>query len=411
MPTSLVVNAGSTSHKLALLELAGEEQLPCLWQAQIDWGGAQIGGLLRWRWGDDPWQHDTLSLDHGRRDALAGWLARMVPTLMERFPITAVGHRVVHGGERFQQSQWIGQGQLAALQALIPLAPLHSKPALDTIELLLNLCPDIPQAGVFDTAFHHTIPEAAITYGLPMAWRQQGIRRYGFHGISHHHMARSLAAATANQDLRLVSLHLGGGCSACAIRGLRCQDTSMGFTPLEGLIMGSRCGSVDPAILLHQLRHGWDLDSLETVLQHQSGLAGLSGISEDMRQVRQAAAQGHAQAQLALDVFFTALIRAVGSAVAVLQGVDAVALSGGIGEHDQALQQDLVAHLHWLGVRPANQIPKPSGACWRLSSAGPVEMWVVQADEEGAIAQEVARLLENRPPDTVSGHQITGTPD
>ena len=190
-----------------------------------------------------------------------------------------------------------------------------------------------------------------------MAWRQQGIRRYGFHGISHHHMARSLAAATANQDLRLVSLHLGGGCSACAIRGLRCQDTSMGFTPLEGLIMGSRCGSVDPAILLHQLRHGWDLDSLEAVLQHQSGLAGLSGISEDMRQVRQAAAQGHAQARLALDVFFTALIRAVGSAVAVLQGVDVVALTGGIGEHDQALQQALLAHLHWLGVRPASQPP------------------------------------------------------
>ena len=231
-----------------------------------------------------------------------------------------------------------------------------------------------------------------------MAWRHQGIRRYGFHGISHGHMARSLATATANQDLRLVSLHLGGGCSACAIRGLRCQDTSMGFTPLEGLIMGSRCGSVDPAILLHQLRHGWDLDSLEAVLQHQSGLAGLSGISEDMRQVRQAAARGHDQAQLALDVFFTALISAVGSAVAVLQGVDVVALSGGIGEHDQVLQQDLVTHLRWLGVRPANPPPKPSGNRWRLSGTGPVEVWVVQADEEGAIAQEVARLLENQPP-------------
>lgn len=398
MPTSLVVNAGSTSHKLALLELTGEERLPCLWQAQIDWGGAQAGGLLRWRWGDDPWQHDTLSLHHGRRDALAGWLATMLPNLTERFPITAVGHRIVHGGERFQESQWIDQSHLAALQALIPLAPLHNKPALDTIELLLRLCPEIPQAGVFDTAFHHTIPEAAVTYGLPMAWRNQGIRRYGFHGISHNHMARTMAAATANQDLRLVSLHLGGGCSACAIRGLRCQDTSMGFTPLEGLIMGSRCGSVDPAILLHQLRHGWDLDSLEAVLQHQSGLAGLSGISEDMRQVRQAAAEGHAQAQLALDVFFTALIRAVGSAVAVLQGVDVLALSGGIGEHDQALQHDLLAHLHWLGVRPApaDQPPTPDGTCWRLSGAGPVEVWVVQADEEGAIAREVARLLENQ---------------
>ena len=399
MPTSLVVNAGSTSHKLALLELTFQERLPCLWQARIDWGGAQAGGLLRWRWGEEePWQQATLSLDHGRRDSLAGWLARMLPTLTERFPITAVGHRIIHGGERFHQSQWIGQGQLAALRALVPLVPLHNKPALDTIELLLNLCPHLPQAGVFDTAFHHTIPEAAVTYGLPMAWRQQGIRRYGFHGISHNHMARTMAAATGNPDLRLVSLHLGGGCSACAIRGLRCQDTSMGFTPLEGLIMGSRCGSVDPAILLHQLRHGWDLDSLERVLQHQSGLAGLSGISEDMRQVRQAAAQGHDQARLALDVFFTALIRAVGSAVAMLQGVDVVALSGGIGEHDQALQQDLLAHLHWLGVRPANQPPQPGGHRWRLSGAGPVEVWVVQADEEGAIAQEVARLLESRPP-------------
>jgi len=400
MPTSLVVNAGSTSHKLALLELTGQERLLCLWQAQVDWGGAQAGGLLRWCWGEDPWQQDTLSLHHGRRHALAGWLAPMLSTLAERFPITAVGHRIVHGGERFQWSQWIGQGQLAALQALVPLAPLHNQPALDTVELLLKLCPDIPQAGVFDTAFHYTMPEAASTYGLPMAWRRQGIRRYGFHGINHSHMARTMAAATGNPDLRLVSLHLGGGCSASAVRGLRCQDTSMGFTPLEGLVMGSRCGSVDPAILFHQLRHGWDPDSLEQVLQHQSGLVGLSSISEDMRQVRQAAAQGHAHARLALEVFFTALIRAVGSAVAVLQGVDVVALSGGIGEHDQALQQDLLAHLHWLGVRPTHQAPKSGGNCWRLSGAGSVEVWVVQADEEGAIAREVAGLLKNRPPAT-----------
>ncbi|MCY4234969.1 MAG: acetate/propionate family kinase [Cyanobacteria bacterium MAG CAR2_bin_4] len=396
MPTSLVVNAGSTSHKLALLELTGQGRLPYLWQAQVDWGSQ--AGLLRWRWGEDSWQQDTLSLHHGRRDALADWLAPMLSTLAARFPVTAVGHRIVHGGERFQRSQWIGQDQLTALQALVPLAPLHNQPALDTVELLLKLCPDIPQAGVFDTAFHHAIPEAASTYGLPMAWRRQGIRRYGFHGINHSHMARIMAAATGNPALRLVSLHLGGGCSASAVRGLRCQDTSMGFTPLEGLVMGSRCGSVDPAILLHQLRHGWDPDSLEQVLQHQSGLAGLSGISGDMRQVRQAAAQGHAQARLALEVFFTALIRAVGSAVAVLQGVDVVALSGGIGEHDQALQQDLLAHLHWLGVRPARPPLRPGGNCWRLSGAGPVEMWVVQADEEGAIAREVAGLLKNRPP-------------
>jgi len=403
MPITLVVNAGSTSHKLALLELGGQDQpLHRLWEAQIDWDDPH-GGLFRWRWGEETaWEQANMTMAHGRREAMATWLGRMLPTVMDRFPITAVGHRIVHGGEWFQESQWIHQDQLERLHTLIPLAPLHNKPALDTLELMCALCPHIPQAGVFDTAFHHTIPEAAITYGLPITWRQEGIRRYGFHGISHNHMARSLAAATGNQDLRLVSLHLGGGCSACAIRGLRCQDTSMGFTPLEGLIMGSRCGSVDPAILLHRLRQGWDLEHLEHVLQHQSGLAGLSGVSGDMRQVRQAAGAGNGRAQLALDVFFMGLIRAVGSAVAVLQGVDVVALSGGIGEHDQTLQQDLLAHLHWLGVRPPSQRPRPTENCWRLSDSGPVELWVVQADEEGTIAHQVAELLADSSP---TGHR------
>ena len=399
MGATFVVNAGSTSHKFALIRHCGILQ----WEAHIDWTadrhhddiahhGITEYGTVQQRFLGKDWRQELLGSAEGRVAALRDWLTGTWAELQKLAVVTVIGHRIVHGGERFQHSQRITSQVLADLRSHIALAPLHNGIAVDTLELLLELCPTIPQVAVFDTAFHRTIPEAGTTYALPAPWREQGIRRFGFHGISHEHVARSLAVVKANRDLRMVSLHLGGGCSVCAIRGQQSRDTSMGFTPLDGLVMGSRSGSFDPAIVLHQLRQGLSVEAIDQAVHHQSGLAGLSGVSADMRQVRRAAASGHRQAQLALEVFFFSLIRAVGSAIAILQGVDVVTLTGGIGENDRQLQHDLIVHLHWLGIQPQPEPVLPTDPCYRLSAAGAVELWVVRADEEGTIAKAAQRL-------------------
>lgn len=401
MAATFVVNAGSTSHKFALIAPCGTRQ----WEAQIDWADAPRQGMVqqhsvahhgvaRQRRPPAAWQQELLTATGTKLATLQDWLARVLAVLQQRETIAVIGHRIVHGGERFRHSQPITAAVLSALRCHVALAPLHNGIAVDTLELLLLLCPAVPQVAVFDTAFHHTIPTAGTTYALPAPWRQQGIRRFGFHGISHEHVAYSLAAARNHPDLRVVSLHLGGGCSVCAIRAQQSRDTSMGFTPLDGLVMGSRSGSFDPAVVLHQLRRGLSVEAIDHAVHHESGLAGLSGVSADMREVRRAAASGHRQAELALEVFFFNLIRAVGSAVAVLQGVDVVALTGGIGENDAQLQHDLLIQLQWLGIQPAPQsrAAPPTGTCYRLSAAGAAELWVVRADEEGTIAQAAQRL-------------------
>ena len=406
MAATFVVNAGSTSHKFALIAPCGTRQ----WEAQIDWAdasrqgmaqqhsvahhGVAHHGVARQRRPPAAWQQELLAATGTKLATLQDWLARVLAVLQQRETIAVIGHRIVHGGERFRHSQPITAAVLNALRCHVALAPLHNGIAVDTLELLLLLCPAVPQVAVFDTAFHHTIPTAGTTYALPAPWRQQGIRRFGFHGISHEHVAHSLAAARNHPDLRVVSLHLGGGCSVCAIHAQQSRDTSMGFTPLDGLVMGSRSGSFDPAVVLHQLRRGLSVEAIDHAVHHESGLAGLSGVSADMREVRRAAASGHRQAELALEVFFFNLIRAVGSAVAVLQGVDVVALTGGIGENDAQLQHDLLTQLQWLGIQPAPQsrAAPPTGTCYRLSAAGAAELWVVRADEEGTIAQAAQRL-------------------
>ena len=389
--TTFVVNAGSASHKFALIANDGTRH----WEGRIDWVSDCDHGIARHRRPGDEWQEENLSVRQGKATALKPWLKYRIDALEADASIPAVkrvGHRIVHGGEYFQQNTRLDEKVVKKLEQLIPLAPLHNSVSVETIGLMLELCPDLPQNAVFDTAFHRTIPEERITYGLPDDWRKEGIRRYGFHGISHGHLARTIARAKKNDDLRVVSLHLGGGCSMCAIRGLESRDTSMGFTPLEGLVMGSRAGSFDPEIILFKLRQGMSPGEINEVLQKHSGLVGLSGISADIRQVRLAADNGNERARLALDVFFTALVRYIGSAIAVLQGVDVVALTGGIGENDSQLHDDLIRELGWLGVTASKTEPNHRKDCFPLSAPGKVELWVVRADEEGAIAREAQAL-------------------
>jgi acetate kinase len=332
---ALVLNAGSSSVKAALLATDGTRL----------WRGQQPGRPTA----------------NANPDAVVAWLAEP----LESEPPALVGHRVVHGGEQFTGPTRLSPAVRAELAELVPLAPLHNGPALRLIEALAQRWPQLPQWACFDTAFHATLPAESRTYALPARWRQAGLRRFGFHGLNHEHVAERVAHSNPGAK-RLISCHLGAGCSLCAIRDGRSIATTMGFTPLEGLVMATRSGSVDPGLLLHLLRGGVPVEELDRSLNGESGLLGLSGLSSDMRQLRRAEGEGHAGAALAIGVFRQRLLQEIGAMAASLGGVDVIALSGGIGENDRALHQELAQSLGWLG---------------------PVRLEVVPADEEGLIAR------------------------
>lgn len=327
-PSVLVVNTGSSSIKLARCDTHGTR----LWQEQRGWDATGDLGL------------ETL-LEEWLPPLLASW---------DPAPVL-VAHRLVHGGSRFSAPTRLTGEVLDQLEELVPLAPLHNGPALAAIRWLLRHGPGssrLPQWACFDTAFHTTLTETAFSYAIPTVWRAQGLRRYGFHGLNHQHVGETVARQEPAVR-RLISAHLGAGCSLCAIAisadGIpRSIDTTMGFTPLEGLVMASRSGSVDPGLLLHLLRQGMEPAALDGALNRQSGLLALSELSGDMRQLRQAASQGHMGARLAIAVFRHRLLQGIGAMAASLGGVDAIALTGGIGEHDTALARELEQALAWL---------------------------------------------------------------
>ena len=339
---ALVINLGSSSLKAALVDSTGANS---------------------WHSGR------SLQPDESLDEVLSNWLAPELEPY--RQGITLVGHRVVHGGEHFTAPTLITPEVEATLQELVPLAPLHNPPALKGLAWAQRWAPDLPQWACFDTAFHSTLPAAASTYALPLELREKGFRRFGFHGINHQHVAETMAAQWQQQgrdpeQLRLISAHLGAGASLAAIKGGICIDTTMGYTPLEGLVMATRSGSVDPGLLLELMREGVGEAELANLLQKQAGLKGLSGLSGDMREIREQAAAGHQGALLALDVFRQRLLQLIGAMAASLQGVEVLALTGGIGEHDQSLRGELDEALAWL----------PN-----------LELVIVPADEEGMIAR------------------------
>jgi acetate kinase len=344
-PLVLVLNAGSSSLKGQLLDSGGQ----VLWKGHTDW---------------HPNAPEASSAPHGAATAATGVLRDwLLPAIaLWDTSVALVGHRVVHGGTAFTAPTRLTAPVRAQLAELTPLAPLHNGPALAVIEALGAWRPDLPQWACFDTAFHHTLPPEAHTYAIPATWRQQGLRRYGFHGLNHQHVSEVVRVS------RLISCHLGAGCSLAAIAGGRSIATTMGFTPMEGLVMASRSGSVDPGLLLHLLRQGLSAEDLDRALNQASGLLALSdGLSTSMKDLRQAAAAGHGGAAMAIAVFRHGLLQAIGAMAASLGGVDAIALTGGIGEHDEALRQELAAALTWLGS---------------------FALVVVPADEEGLIARQ-----------------------
>jgi acetate kinase len=323
-------------------------------------------------------------------------LRRIVASLAGQ-DIDAIGHRVVHGGDRFREPVLLSDPVIEKLRELSPLAPLHNPGNLLGIETAREVWPHAPQVAVFDTAFHHTLPPPAYTYAIPEALaREHGIRRYGFHGISHASVARRAAALIRRplESTNLISLHLGNGASAAAIRAGHSVDTSMGLTPLEGLVMGTRSGDLDPAIFPFLARStGAGVDDIEKILNHESGLQGLAG-TNDMRELERRARGGDARARLAVDVFSYRLKKYIGAYAAALGRLDAVAFTGGIGEHSALVRELCLRDLSILGIALDEEKNRSAQAGEREIGAGTVRVLVLPADEELEIAAQTAACLD-----------------
>jgi acetate kinase len=402
----LVLNCGSSSLKFQLVETDAETAAAgrdrALAKGLID----NIGGPAIVKYETDgarPLSETEEILEHkiAVQKALA-LLSRPDGGVVEdRTEIEAVGHRVVHGGERFKASVRIDDDVLSGIEACFDLAPLHNPPNVKGYRAARELLSDVPHVAVFDTAFHQTMEPAVFLYGLPyVLYQRYGVRRYGFHGTSHRYVSRRLTDLLGrppdDEGLRLITCHLGNGCSVAAIRGGRSVDTSMGFTPLEGLVMGSRSGDLDPAIVLYvmqkeELGH-WEANAL---LNKHSGLIGVSGLSNDMRTLLEAEAAGKERARLAVDVFCYRLKKYIAAYAGALGGVDGLAFAGGIGENAAAVRERALAGLDGLGFsldRGANQEARGREA--EISPAGArTRVFVVPTNEELLIARDTYAIV------------------
>lgn len=325
-------------------------------------------------------------------------LTHILEKLGDEKPI-AIGHRVVHGGEKFTQAAQIDDSVITAIRETTPLAPLHNPANLLGIETTLKLFADLPQVAVFDTAFHQTMPSQAFRYALPEdLYSEHRIRRYGFHGTSHAYVTHHVDELLGNTNHGWLSAHLGNGCSTCAVWQGKSLDTSMGLTPLEGLVMGTRSGTVDPSLHIHLVRTlGWSLEDIDQILNKKSGLLGLSGVSNDMRTLTELAKTGHAGAILAIEVFCYRLAQSLAAMSCALPQFTGIIFTGGIGENSAEIRAKTLALLpHFnLHIDDAKNKKMIRGAGGRIDQGAELgrQIWVIPTDEEGQIAQETRGVL------------------
>jgi acetate kinase len=395
----LLLNAGSSSLKATLMESTAGTGVA---RGLADWAGSvtryeyavgdgkEVSEVVPWRGHAEAVRRFVFDLMHARPIVLP-----------ERSGLAAVGHRVVHGGP-FTSSVRITAEIRTRITALADLAPLHNPPSLETLAAAEAELPGVPHVATFDTAFHATISPEAFTYPVPQPWiRDWGIRRYGFHGLSHAYCAKRAAALLQRrpEELRVVICHLGHGCSASAVQAGKCVDTTMGFTPLEGLMMATRSGSIDPSIVLHvQERHGLTPAKVETVLNRESGLLGVSGVSADMRQILAAAKDGHGQAQLAIDIYTHRVRQAIGAFAVTMGGIDALVFTAGVGEHAADIRASICAGLECLGLHldaQANGACRPDADIASSDSRG--RILVIATREDVTMLDDVIRVLDDRP--------------
>jgi acetate kinase len=367
----LVLNTGSSSVKFSVFDMASDEQC---FESEIE---------------------RVTHID----DALAN-----IPAALEKagqHTFNAVGHRVAHGGAKFKNACLIDKTVIVDIEACVPLAPMHNPPILAGIKMAMKTW-KVPQIAVFDTAFHQTMPAHSYTYAVPEAWRQTGLRRYGFHGTSHQYIMERVAEElkTPASDLRIISCHLGNGASLCAIERGKSVDTSMGMTALEGLVMGTRSGDVDPGIFnyLNQTL-GLTVAQIEDALYHDSGLKALSGLDNDMRDIEKQATAGNAKAQLALEVYAYRVKKYIGAYAAAMHGVDAIAFTGGIGENSASMRERICTGFEFLGLHfdaKRNAQVKLTGfeAPHLQQSNSQVKALVTKAREQWMIARETNKLLK-----------------
>jgi acetate kinase len=396
----LVLNSGSSSQKACLYEIGAalpEHPPVCLWEGKIEWAGdsAEIqvknshGMVLKE-------QLPVSSREQVIRHLLRTLVEGKAQAIASRYEIDAVGHRVVHGGPHFADPVVITPEVRSAIADASAFAPLHIRAELEGMKIVESLLSTVPQIAVFDTGFHRQMPLSAATYPGPYEWFESGIRRYGFHGINHQYCAERAAQLLGKneQSLKLVTCHLGNGCSLAAIHGGHSLDTTMGFTPLDGLMMGTRSGSVDPGILTFLMRQGrLDGQDIDKVLNHNSGLLGISGLSSDMREILAGIERGHERAKLAFDIYVHRLQAAIGGMAAVLGGIHALVFTAGVGENCAEVRAAACSKLDFLGVKLDSKTNARPSLDQDVSAADSrVRVLVIRAEEDWAIARECWRL-------------------
>jgi acetate kinase len=402
----LVLNSGSSTQKSALYDLASAssaEPVAPLWEGKLEWDGNREKLAVHNSDGKRITEHATVQAEE-RKASLEKLVTKLwqSPAQVTRDPgeIQIVGHRIVHGGPKLTEPAIINAKVKQAIRDVSAIAPLHNAAGLQGIELAEKLFPEVPQVAVFDTGFHRTLPLAAKVYPGPYEWFERDIRRYGFHGINHEYCAYRAAHLLKREvaSLKIVSCHLGNGCSLAAIDGGKSVDTTMGFTPLEGIMMGTRSGSIDPGILIHLMRtEAASAKDLDEILNRQSGLLGISGISSDMRDVLEAAKKSNDRPKLAVDIFVHRLQAGIASMAASLGGVDVIVFTAGIGENAAAIRLATCDKLGFLGVqldKQNNSSVKPDAEI--SISKSRVRVLVIAAQEDWSIARECVRL-SNRP--------------
>ncbi|MCX4263904.1 MAG: acetate kinase [Muribaculaceae bacterium] len=395
----LVLNSGSSSVKYKFFDLEGNSD-----KVLAEGGAEKIGlpgGFLKFKRADG--SKETIDLgqtDHlGAIKAILNVLTDPKEGCIKSYDeIDAVGHRLVHGGDKFSQSVIIDEAVKEKMRECYDIAPLHNPANMIGIEAITAIMPDVPQVGVFDTAFHQTMPPKAYMYALPYKYyTEDGVRRYGFHGTSHRYVSQRVCeflGVDINKQ-RIITCHIGNGASMAAVVGGKCIDTSMGLTPVEGLMMGTRVGDIDPGALTYIMnKHKLSADQLQTIINKESGVLGVSGVSSDMREIEAAVAAGNERARLALDMYELRITKYIGAYAAEMNGVDIIVFTGGVGENQMGLRDDVCATLGFMGVEIDKEVNARTRSVEAVIStaASPVKVCVIPTDEELMIARDTMAL-------------------
>ncbi len=394
----LVINTGSSSLKYQLIDMTNESVLA---KGLCDRIGIE-GSYLKQSRGEEGAVVKELELKN-HRDAIQAVINALVDpeigVISSMSEISAVGHRIVHGGEKFSSSAVINDEVMEAVKACIEVAPLHNPPNIIGIEACQQIMPGVPMVGVFDTAFHRTMPEQAYIYAIPYEMYQKyGIRKYGFHGTSHKFVAERAAELLGKplSDLKIITCHLGNGSSVSAVNKGKCIDTSMGFTPLAGVPMGTRCGNIDPEIVTFLMsKENLDIKGISTLLNKKSGVLGVSGVSSDFRDLHDAAESGNKRAQLAIEIFCYGVKKVIGEYLAAMNGADAIVFTAGVGENNSIARDMILKDMEFFGIKIDAEKNNTRGKEIDISAEGAtVKTLVIPTNEELAIARETVKLLK-----------------